>query len=423
MSDPVNAAHHRLPRGLFAELGRGRGGIAAMTELVAAQHSRHIHLLGGVRRSARGDRFAAQGYELLAEVQRIAPHAAEAVIRHPSVGAWALRALSPDQTRPGAGASGLSAVAAAAAIRAEMTTEIEVPVSDGTVMLPSLGLATAGGDVAVVRTSPPSVCSAGQAVALGRDSTDWQGLRQIRAGGLDTLIDDLDPFRMPAGANLASRLTATETAEWEAALRDAWPLLAPGTAAEISAATRVIVPCLAPPGGYVSSSSPENFGAIAMSRQPDRYTCAASLVHEIQHQKLSALLDLVELTLPDDGRRYYAPWRADPRPASGLLQGAYAFLGVSGFWRRARHTAGDDRVRWHADTEFARWREASARVVHTLLDSARLTLAGQDFVVEMRRVLDAWRSEQVPAEAVALAHREAELHLSRWQADNGPVPE
>jgi hypothetical protein len=39
---------------------------------------------------------------------------------------------------------------------------------------------------------------------------------------------------------------------------------------------------------------------------------------------------------PDDGQRYYAPWRADPRLASGLLQGTYAFLGVSGFWRCQR---------------------------------------------------------------------------------------
>jgi len=419
----MNGAHHRLSRGLFEALARGGGGIAAVTELAAAQHSKHIILLGGVRRSARDDdRFAAQGYDLLAEVKQVAPDAAEAVIRHPSVGAWAMRTLGRDRTLPRAEPGGLSAVAAAAAIRAEMAAEIEVPVTDGAVMLPSLGSAAAGGDIAVVRTSPPSVSSAGQSVYLGPHSPGWQALRTIRAGGLDALIDDLDPFRMPAAANLATRLSAAETADWEAALRDAWPLLAPDTAAEIGAAIRVIVPTLAPQGGYVSSSSPENFGAIAMSRQPDRYTCAASLVHEVQHQKLSALLNLVELTLPDEDRRYYAPWRPDPRPVSGLLQGAYAFLGVSGFWRWARRTADDDRISWHAETEFARWRSASGRVVHTLLASGRLTAAGRDFVAEMERVLDAWQGEPVSAEAVALAHHEAELHLARWQADNGPVP-
>jgi hypothetical protein len=95
---------------------------------------------------------------------------------------------------------------------------------------------------------------------------------------------------------------------------------------------------------------------------------------------------------------------------------------VSGFWRWARRTADDDRISWHAETEFARWRSASGRVVHTLLASGRLTAAGRDFVAEMERVLDAWQGEPVSAEAVALAHHEAELHLARWQADNGPVP-
>jgi hypothetical protein len=36
----------------------------------------------------------------------------------------------------------------------------------------------------------------------------------------------------------------------------------------------------------------------------------------------------------------YAPWRSGPRPLNGLLQGAYAFLGVSGFWRQQRRSPG-----------------------------------------------------------------------------------
>jgi hypothetical protein len=45
--------------------------------------------------------------------------------------------------------------------------------------------------------------------------------------------------------------------------------------------------------------------------------------------------------MPDDGHRYYVPWRDDPRPISGLLQGAYAYLGVTGFWRTRRQPDGD----------------------------------------------------------------------------------
>jgi HEXXH motif-containing protein len=200
-------------------------------------------------------------------------------------------------------------------------------------------------------------------------------------------------------------------------LRDAWPLLDPVTAGEVATAVRVIVPYINPPAGHVSSSSPETFGAVAMSAQPDRYTCAATLVHETQHLKLSALLDLVTLTLPDDGRRFYAPWRTDPRPVSSLLQGAYAFLGVSGFWRRQRQAA-DAAVRQRADAEFARWRAGAAQVVRTLRSTGRLTPAGEDFTREMAHLLDGWQREPVPAQALAVARREAELHLARWRLDN-----
>lgn len=55
------------------------------------------------------------------------------------------------------------------------------------------------------------------------------------------------------------------------------------------------------------------------------------VAHEVQHVKLGALLDLVELIKPDDGSRCYVPWRLDPQPTDGLLQGDSAYLDVSGF--------------------------------------------------------------------------------------------
>ena len=174
------------------------------------------------------------------------------------------------------------------------------------------------------------------------------------------------------------RLTPSQVAELPRSLRAAWPVLSPASAAEIAAIVRVIVPYRHPSPVHVSTSSPQAFGTVAMSRQPDKYTCAETLVHETQHLKLCALLDLVTLTRPDDGRRYYAPWRTDPRPASGLLQGAYAFLGVSGFWREQRGTAPEREVRQRAQAEFARWRDGVAHVADTLLGSGQLTNAGAD---------------------------------------------
>jgi uncharacterized protein len=224
---------------------------------------------------------------------------------------------------------------------------------------------------------------------------------------------------MPASDGEATgRLSGPQLAELATALREAWEVLDPASAAEIAALVRVIVPFQAPEAGFVSTTSSETFGTIALSRQPDRHKCAETLVHETQHLKLCALLDLVTLTRPDDGRRYYAPWREDPRPASALLQGAYAFLGVCGFWRQQRQAAAELEVRQRADADFARWRASCSLAVGTLLASGQLTVAGQEFAGQMARTLEAWQREPVSAGALATASRKSSLHWQRWRTSN-----
>jgi uncharacterized protein len=393
---------------------------------VAAQRSRHLILMGAVAARARRDgapdgEIALTGYQLLARVQQQDRAAAHAVIGYPSVGAWALQTLREDsQPVPGAQPGGLAAVAAAAAIRAGLDAEIEVPVVNNSVMLPSLGSADATGTTALVRTRPAEIRSGGLCVTIQPDAPGWQELRTAQAGSFDVVIDDLDPFRMPATDGAPTgRLAPTQVTDLASSLRAAWAILPAASTAEIAAIVQVIVPYQAPESGHVSTSSPEAFGTVAMSRAPDKYTCAETLVHETQHLKLCALLDLVPLTRPDDGQQYYAPWRTDPRPASGLLQGTYAFLGVSGFWREQRRAAPEPQVRQRAEAEFARWRAATALVADTLLKSGQLTPAGQDFVRELSRVLDAWRQEPVTDDALVLARRKADSHLTQWHADNG----
>jgi len=420
----MTTVHHELPRGEFSALAQGGGG-DAIARLVAAQRSRHRILVRAVAELARqgsgsGRGVALAGYDLLARVELQDPGAADVVISYPSVGVWALHTLRGDQSLPGAAPSGLASVAAAAAIKAGIDAEIEVPVINGTVLLPSLGAAEATGSTAAVRTKPAEVRSAGSRVAARPGAPGWQELRAAQAGSLNILIDDVDPFRMPANDGAPTgRLTNPQVSDLVTSLREAWTVLSPAMAAEIAAIVSVIVPYQAPEDGLVSTSSPQAFGTVAMSRQPDKYTCAETLVHETQHLKLCALLDLVTLTKPDDGQRYYAPWRTDPRPASGLLQGAYAFLGVSGFWREQREAAPEPLVRQRAETDFARWRDAAALVADTLLKSGQLTAAGQEFVTEMSLVLAAWRHEQVPEGALDSARRKADSHLAQWRADNG----
>lgn len=432
--------YHRVRPALFDAIAEGGGGPEAVGVLAAAQYSKHMLLLAGVLDEAEAGahdqwRLARSGYELLAAAQRHDPGAANVVVRHSSVGAWAirtLRTLRGGTALPGAEPGMMCAVAAAAAIRAGLSAQIEVPVLNGAVMLPSLGAAAANGGRAVVRNAG---AAAADVVSLHRrvrvpsdphrDGPGWSGLRRIKVGSLDAILDDIDPFRMPAARHLAPRMGGGRANTWAATFQEAWPLLDrhhPAVAVEIAAAVKVIVPLEVPSHGPVSSSSPETFGAVATSQPPDSCTLAVTLTHELQHLKLSALQDMTTLTSPDDGRRFYAPWRDDPRPIGALLQGAYAFLGVSGFWRRQRlhEQGGAARIRAHA--EYARWRAATTLITGMLASSDSLTRPGMEFVQGMTRTLKTWMAEPVPEKARALAQQQDKQHRDRWQYAHGPIP-
>jgi uncharacterized protein len=420
--------HHRLSREVFAELAAGGGGVGAIRQLAAAEQSKHMILLAGVLDAAADSEqypLALKGYDLLTEVWRTNRDAAGTVIKHPSVGVWARRTIQACRggpVIPGAEPGGLRAVAAAAAIHAGLDAEIDVGVTGGRVILPTLGAAEVTGTATTVRCGVHRAEVGPVAIPDNphQDAPAWLGLRRVRVGTLSVFIDDLDPFRMPDLPDPEPRQVSVR--EWEDAFGQMWPLLEsthPVVAAEIATAVSVIVPRFRPTRGAVSTSTPEAFGAIGMSLPPDPVTCAETLAHEIQHVKLGSVMDLVSLTEPDDGTRYYAPWRDDPRPLSGLLQGAYAYLGVSGFWQRQRRVATGRR---EADVEFARWREATAGAVQTLLSSGRLTPRGTDFVDGMAVTLAVWREEHVSAQALQQARSASEAHLARWQSANGPLP-
>ncbi len=227
----MTVRHHVMPQELFQALASGQGGPDAIRELVAAQRSKHAILLNAIGKAAQSgarpdDGLGLAGFELLARAHRANPVAAQAVMDYPSVGAWALhthRTLRGDQALPGARPSGLAAVAAAAAIRAGLAAEIEVPVVNGAVMLPSLGAAAATGDTVIVRTGPGAIRSGGQWTELRQGAPGWREIRSARAGALRVLIDDLDPFRMPATDGAPTgRLADAQVAELTAMLRDAW---------------------------------------------------------------------------------------------------------------------------------------------------------------------------------------------------------
>ena len=194
----------------------------------------------------------------------------------------------------------------------------------------------------------------------------------------------LDRYTLP----MRTSMPADEAADWRERVRTAWQIAgrpAPLGGRVDGGRISVIVP-LTPRSGtdLVSATSPAAYGAIATSWPPDEVTLAETLVHEFQHVKLCGLLDMVPLAASGE-QRVYAPWRQDPRPAGGLLQGVYAHLGIVRFWQAQRHAEADPDGLLRAQVLFARWRPAIGETVQTLLDSGSLTPDGVRFAERLRR--------------------------------------
>lgn len=455
--------HHRLSPTCSTALSSAGDSAPAARELLAAEFSRRLLLLrillerGGPAADAAG-RLPAAGaaWDLLALAQRTDPDRVRRVILDPQTGIWvaaALRALPPtghtaaERTTAGrttAGQAvgergpfwvefgGLHRLAAAAAGLAGLTFRIEVPVEDGTVLLPGLGRADVPhGDTAEVRGGPGGL-RVGD-VRVPRDpaasAPGWSGLRRLRAECdgqlLDVALDDLG--RPPVGgqAQRPTRLTDTEYEDWGRRTRQAWAILVrdrPDSAAALSAGLLSLVPL--PHGERLrphSASSSDAFGCVVLSApHPDDEPGAATelavtLLHEYRHSALNGLMRLAPLHDGTDDGLYHAPWRDDPRPLVGLLHGAYAFAGVTAFWR-ARRLAETGPAALLAHFEFALWRRQTWAVLAALGERPALTAAGRHLVEGLRAALAPWRDEPVPQPAARLADLSAAHHRGAWRA-------
>ena len=438
---------HRLPVVVFTALAGGGGGVEAIRRLHAARHSMTrlaVHTLTALSKAAGHPEAATveRAYLALQHLDRTAAQPMATILCYPPVSAWAietsrqLRGTYAHRTHPGF----LAAVAAAVAIRAGVALQLEVPLPrrrDRCLVLPSLGWARvpATADQVLVR------CADGRAelVHAGRpfatvDPGDrrWRPIPrvQVESGGLRLAVSlDGTTWRQATGTPLCEALDIVDNdvdaTLWQERLAEAWRLLVRQhqcVAEEIAAGVTVLAPLASPATGMVSGTFHSAFGAVAMSTPVEPRLVALTLAHEVQHTKLATLMDLFPLITGGGRERYYAPWRNDSRPLHGLLNGAYAHLGVAGFWRRQRHGETDRRARRRAEVEFSRWTSVTYEVTQVLRAQPRLTMAGRRLVSTMADVLDTWRQEPVSDEAARAARRLTQAHLSEWRKNHISSP-
>ncbi|MFI6876842.1 HEXXH motif domain-containing protein [Streptomyces sp. NPDC050400] len=440
---PAGTAHSalRMPGALFDELAAGGGSEQAVAFLAGGERARRLLLLRELldRLDELPDSLGPLGdvakvWEAVETAARRAPEAADALLMSPQCGSWiahALRRLHGAASGPPlwADAGHLACIAAAACVRAGADAELTVPARDGAVSLPTLGLLQlpdrAPGFTAVPITVRAGWVTAGPVTVRPLDDADspvWHPLRVLAPYAVH--LDDLDPYRDLDEPVAPARLPDDEVAYWQQALDEAHAILRRPTGSGTIGTTRPgdiarIVPWGTgrPSGARLSASTGDAFGSMMVSRPHTGLDLAESLVHEFQHSKLGALIHLFPLLADDRDERYYAPWRADPRHLPGLLHGAYAFTGVTGFWRaRIGDRAVDPENT--APFHFALRRLQTRLVVRTLATRADLTPAGRRLIGGLTATVDRWLREPVEPGAVARARTAAVSHRVEWRLRN-----
>jgi uncharacterized protein len=221
-------------------------------------------------------------------------------------------------------------------------------------------------------------------------SPRWQPLRRLDIAGLALTMEDTDPYRDCYQAPAADRLTDETAVAWLRTIEEAWTVIraeVPGQCDSLRGALRTIVPLRPEPGDdRRSGTARKAFGAIAVARTADAEVLAELMVHEVQHVKLGAVLDALDLIEPGSPARFRVGWRPDLRPMEGVLQGAYAHFGVADMWRARR-----DADRPGAETTYRMYRGWTEEAADALRSSGGLTASGMVFVESMIESINAWK--------------------------------
>ncbi|SMD27173.1 aKG-HExxH-type peptide beta-hydroxylase [Kibdelosporangium aridum] len=436
--DSPQVEYHGISWDDFDALARGGGDDRVVRQLQRAERSRRLLLLRSlVERVSSSPHLVAPlpspfvAWDLLARVEQDDPAVLDLVLAHPYTGSWTgytTRLLNgrisgawPFWVHFGY----IYALAASAAIRANVRFDILVPVWLGDLILPTLGRVPAPGDTSVaeiVRTGRKVEVHAGSTVIslpsdLSEETPHWQPVRQLvaQADGrfLSVRLDDVDPYRETYGPQSPQRVSHAESAAWQLLTSDAWALLVdvvPQFADGLRAGFESLAPRPLTLIRASSASTSDAFGSAVLDRPADPESLAAMLVHEFQHSKLIGLTHLTRLWHDDPRERLYAPWRDDPRPIGGMVQGLYAFTGMTAFWREL---AGNDSER--GQFEFACHRAMAWRAAKLIRSDAALTETGLRFLKTVTETLEPWQADPVPSEVDSVARRTLADHYLGWR--------
>lgn len=364
---------HRLSEQDFEALAAGGFDAAAMSRLAEAQISLRRSVLAYLHNAGV---MTGEGWRCL--VQEEAP-AVDAVLAQPYIRAWAVQCCEALTTGVGRLDTGrVAEIALAAAVRSKRRLELTVTLRSGAVHLPSVGRLTVL-DSAVAATGELTLTVEDGRVHAPAAATTFEPVRHLTAEGVRVALEDSDPYRDCHVWRPTPRLSEKEFGRWQELFAAAWHIIRhdhPGYADSLAVGLRSITPLLPVTGRNVSDTSRHAFGAMAIALPESAEDLALLLIHEIQHAKLGALLDMYGLVDPAHDGLYQVAWRPDPRPAEAALQGAYAHLAVAEFWSRRTGEKAAEQTR--------HWWSASVAALDAVMAGDGLTPLGLRFAAAMR---------------------------------------
>lgn len=154
---------------------------------------------------------------------------------------------------------------------------------------------------------------------------------------------------------------------------------------ELDLYLHAIVPVGADDHQHLSASYQEIIGTVYMTLHPQPMTMVEATIHEFQHNKLHALLELDPLLENAFSPLYTSPVRPDPRPLQGILLAVHAFLPVARLYqllREAGHPGSDSPDFERRYRQIVKGNHEGASV---LLEHARPTAIGAGLLDEIRR--------------------------------------
>ncbi len=226
-----------------------------------------------------GRTYGRSAWQLLVDVETASPRTVVATLGSPAVRRRTrdtLRVARPDVTTASQGL--LASVAIATAVAAGFPAALDVPVVDGLIRLPGLGvLALPGTSVATVASSarPGELVvhrDSGEPVVIiaSGAAANWRPVRAVEIDGSRLWFDDVDTDPLPPGVQ----------DQWVAAVDEAWSsvrAVVPELADAMGKVITTVVPSAARP--TTDPRQAEGFGAVAVPSADPRAIAVVLVEH------------------------------------------------------------------------------------------------------------------------------------------------